>query len=96
VIYAALVEALRYTETHLREEEAYMRAQDYPFIDDHCDQHAVAAEEMHKFTLGEYDEDYLISYFSNFLPNWLQYHINTSDRRMAEWVLQNTQIPPQE
>lgn len=86
VIYAALVEALRYTETHLRHEENFMEDAGYPYLADHRIQHDLAKEEMHQFTTGRYSEEYLISYFSSFLPNWLLYHINTSDRKMAEWV----------
>lgn len=86
VIYAALVEALRYTETHLRHEEEFMEQNGYPYLDDHKIQHDLAKEEMHKFTTGYYSEEYIIKYFSDFLPNWLQFHINTSDRKMAEWV----------
>lgn len=87
VIYAALVEALRYTETHLRHEEEFMAEHGYPYLDDHKFQHELAKEEMHKFTTGYYSEEYIITYFSDFLPNWLLFHINTSDRKMAEWVL---------
>lgn len=87
VIYAALVEALRYTETHLSHEEAFMAENDYPYLEDHKIQHDIAKEEMHKFTTGHYSEEYIIQYFSDFLPNWLLFHINTSDRKMAEWVL---------
>jgi hemerythrin len=86
-VYSALVEALRYTETHLSHEEAFMMENGYPYLEDHKAQHELAKEEMHKFTTGYYSEEYIIKYFSDFLPNWLMFHINTSDRKMAEWIL---------
>lgn len=97
IIYAALVAAIEYTESHLAHEEDFMRTYRYPYFSDHKQQHDLASEEMHKFTTGHFNEEYMIAYFSEFLPNWLMYHINTSDRKMSAWMHANAPealLPP--
>ncbi|HEY0834070.1 MAG TPA: bacteriohemerythrin [Azospirillum sp.] len=85
-VYAAIVEALIYTERHFANEEALMRDAGYPHLDDHRAQHARAADELHAVTSGLHDEAELIAYVGSFLPNWLLLHINTADRKFADWL----------
>lgn len=85
-VYAAIVEALIYTERHFANEEMLMRETGYPHLDDHRAQHTRAAAELHAVTSGTRGEEELIAYIGSFLPNWLLLHINTADRKFAVWL----------
>lgn len=93
-VYAAIVDALIYTERHFANEEKLMREEGYPLLDEHREQHRRAAAGLHSFTAGAHDEQEIIDFIGNFLPNWLVQHIDTSDRRFAEWLQQKNGTRP--
>lgn len=82
-----LVFLTNYTDEHFRDEEALMRAANYPGLDAHRERHAALLDDVQRrvqrYIAGEdADLDELLT----FLDGWLRHHIAGADRELVDFL----------
>ena len=85
-LYKCLSKMEKYAQEHFRDEEDFMKANGYPDLEKHIDEHKQFVNKV---------KDYQEAVFSNYIPfqdmleflnNWLAEHIITSDKKIMEYI----------
>lgn len=81
-----LTELKRYTEYHFEEEEAFMRAMNYPDFDAHIEKHKEFVERITEFENRFKSGKLLLTLeVTNFIKDWLVKHIMGRDMLYARF-----------
>lgn len=94
-IAEALVELVKYAETHFATEEEHMVKAKYPRVADHKKRHAEFRQRIRSYLLLLKREEHL-SYRSilAFLLEWVDSHIKEKDREFGRYVMSNRKNTP--
>ncbi|MGL1862646.1 MAG: hemerythrin family protein [Pseudodesulfovibrio sp.] len=76
-----------YTESHFKEEEAYMGSIDFPGLDDHAEEHALLLMRVNTlWRLILSDEKISPKGVALFISDWISAHIMDSDGQIATYT----------
>ncbi|MCA9396350.1 MAG: hemerythrin family protein [Candidatus Omnitrophica bacterium] len=75
-----------YADTHFTAEEQIMRKYEYPFIEQHLEEHKEFRHDVEVFK-AEFDKDrpVLVNAMTHYLKNWLIRHILGTDKQYATY-----------
>ncbi len=82
VVEDTLYELLQYTQTHFKDEEAAMRAAQYPELDKHRYEHIDLTDQV----IQLHGDEPVTFELLNFLNEWLKIHLSGSDQEFGKFM----------
>lgn len=84
-MHQILEKLITYTETHFRDEEAYMQEIGYPDLENHRHEHEQLVQKVRRFQ-RRLEMERISMPVLEFLINWVGHHIMTSDQEIGRYA----------
>jgi hemerythrin-like metal-binding protein len=84
-MHQILEKLIVYTETHFRDEEAYMQEIGYPALENHRHEHEQLVQKVRRFQ-KRLEMERISMPVLGFLINWVGHHIMTSDQEIGRYA----------
>ncbi len=84
-MHQILEKLIAYTETHFRDEEAFMQEICYPALDNHGHEHEQLVQKVRRFQ-RRLEMERISMPVLEFLVNWVGHHIMTSDQEIGRYA----------
>jgi len=76
-----------YTDSHFKDEEAYMQSIGYPMLGEHASEHILLLVRVQMmWNLSKHDKTIEPDGVAHFLREWIVDHVSTSDRQIGEFA----------